>query len=634
MKSLLVSIIWIYSLTGFGVLLFKKRFEIVLPFSLIFGTLMLYFGGFIKHISYMYYCSYIFVLLFFIYLIYLFIKKRKEQLIEFKNSFVTTGSILFLVIIIYFFFLHSERQLLFWDEYQHWGIMPAEMLRLDGFYSQTPSRLYLHKDYPPFFSIVEMLWCYFNGGTYTEPDLYRALSIFSLALYIPVFKNLNIRKVKDWIKGIITLLIIVLANITISINLINENIYFYNSIIIDWQMALLAAYCMYLAFSFKEFDWFNIINLSISMMALVLTKQMGTPLCMLVMLLLFIKVIINRKQITKKQLLIYILFFIVLPILSYLSWSFIKHVYTVDIYSQFKISDISLSTLIDIVNGIGGSVKEVTAFNNFITKLLNGNLCRFPFEVSYFPYVIMIFILLFVIIYFFKKSLSESLSISLVYLFGSVAYAFAMLLTYVFMFGEIEGPGLSSFDRYMFSYLFMGFTLLVIIMSDLINSKDSVLYNVGLLVFVLLFVNYEDIYNLNLNKEYKKDISTDYALIKEYNKKHFISGDSILVIDQWNKLDERNNENNVLKYTYIVNNNQVDKIQLNDISKITLDDYIELLKNHVYLYTYAVDDYYINNYWQQTTEDWLLNERLYKIEQFDNNIKYQLVENNFNLLEN
>ena len=61
----ILSLFWLLSISGLLTLVFNRRFEIVLTLSMILGTLMLYPFGYINHISYGYYLSWLFVLLFY-----------------------------------------------------------------------------------------------------------------------------------------------------------------------------------------------------------------------------------------------------------------------------------------------------------------------------------------------------------------------------------------------------------------------------------------------------------------------------------------------------------------------------------------------------------------------------------------
>ena len=59
----ILSLFWLLSISGLLTIVFNRKFEMVLTLSMILGTLMLYPFGYINHISYGYYLSWLFVLL-------------------------------------------------------------------------------------------------------------------------------------------------------------------------------------------------------------------------------------------------------------------------------------------------------------------------------------------------------------------------------------------------------------------------------------------------------------------------------------------------------------------------------------------------------------------------------------------
>ena len=60
--------------------------------------------------------------------------------------------------------------------------------------------------------------------------------------------------------------------------------------------------------------------------------------------------------------------------------------------------------------------------------------------------------------------------VSGVFLFGSIAYGIMMMLLYVFSFGEIEGPMLAAYNRYMISYVLFGALVNSIVSNKFSNS--------------------------------------------------------------------------------------------------------------------------------------------------------------------
>lgn len=105
--------------------------------------------------------------------------RRRVKVVLFTN-----GLSCFLIAAVIFAILDYHRSFTQWDELSHWGMMTKEMLCLDNWYSVPTSRLLVHKDYPPFVSIIEMLGCKLAGG-YSEAKAYLMLHLFSISMVTP-----------------------------------------------------------------------------------------------------------------------------------------------------------------------------------------------------------------------------------------------------------------------------------------------------------------------------------------------------------------------------------------------------------------------------------------------------------------
>ena len=83
----LLSLLWLLSVSGLLVIIFKYKFEMVLTLSMIIAALCLYPFGYINHLSYGYYLSWLLVFIFFIIIGYWFFKKDYDKLKKFKNNY-------------------------------------------------------------------------------------------------------------------------------------------------------------------------------------------------------------------------------------------------------------------------------------------------------------------------------------------------------------------------------------------------------------------------------------------------------------------------------------------------------------------------------------------------------------------
>lgn len=585
----ILSLFWLLSISGLLTLVFNRRFEIVLTLSMILGTLMLYPFGYINHISYGYYLSWLFVLLFYVLLIYFFIK-NKDKLIEFKNNYFTYGLLYFIIFSIYCFLLYKYTGFGNCDEFTHWGPMLKETLRLDGFYTQDASRLIMHKDYPPFFTLLEVLFQGFNGFKFHEPFAYVALQLFMFSMLLPIFSNL---KKKDWLKSLLIFISIVLVGLTLDkTETASDYAFVYNSIYVDWCLALFCAYGIYLTYKDEGWGLFRFVYLTLICVTFILMKQMGLVFYLIILIYAFFKVTFIDKQLDFKMMLKGIFFLVVIPILFYISWSYVVKLYQID--AQFKIGELSISDFFNIIKGNApeGLEWKYTAFRNYCSNLLHRPLVLHPFKMSYFVYTGLMMLIIF-IAFRFKK---DAFFLAGTYLIGAIGYSIAMLILYTLAFTIDEAPYLASFDRYMASYLYFGTTLTLILVIDKFNNY--IYQNMIILGLLCLFVEPKTLYYLEIPTGVVDEEKMTIALIEQFNNNvHF----------------ERENLNGFkLKFDHLgyLNNNEESFNKL--VSALNEDDGLFVIG-----YDGIIDDF-----WQRLgTKDYVFNEQYYEINRESGNLE-------------
>ena len=184
----------------------KKSFGISLPATLTGTVLLTYFSQLLFHTFNIgiYVC-----LAAAVSAVILLILRRKDR--DFISRCFSEGFFVFLAICLFFLVMDYGRWLSEWDEYSHWGKMVKEMFRLDRFYSEPQSNLLVHKDYPPFAVIFEMLWCRFSGG-YSAGGATMALHILGFSMVLPLaLEQLNGETKTDRLQKFISKLAIVAA---------------------------------------------------------------------------------------------------------------------------------------------------------------------------------------------------------------------------------------------------------------------------------------------------------------------------------------------------------------------------------------------------------------------------------------
>ncbi len=579
-----LSLFWIISISGLLTIVFKRKFEMVCTISILFGVLLLYFFGFVNHISWGFYLSFVFVLLFYLIIGKWFFKKEKDKLIEFKDNFFGFGLIWFIVFAIYCFFLYKYTGFSNCDEFTHWGPMLKETIRLDGFYSQTDSRLIMHKDYPPLFTLIEVLFMGFNGFNFHEPFAYVALQLFMFSMFLPVLSNLKINKRIDWLKSIIFVASIILVGLTLDkTTTASDYAFVYNSIYVDWALALFCAYGLYMTYKEKEWALFRFVSLGLILVSFILMKQMGLLFYIIVLFYAFLKVTFIDKKLNKKMLIKGILVLIVVPILFYISWKSVVSLYNID--GQFKIGDLSVKEFFNIIQGNTELTWKYEAFRNYCSNLIHRPLKLHPFSMSYFEYVLLMIVVI-IIVFWFKK---DGLYLAGVYLIGSIGYAIAMLLLYTLSFTIDEAPYLASFDRYMVSYLYCGTCLVLLLALD--KLSESIIKEVVVLAILCLFVEPKTLNHLAI----RDSVSDDYRM-------------TITVIEQFNNgVDFSREDLNGfrLKFDHLGYLNDSDESYEKLVDAIEADDGLFII---------GYDDI-VYNFWQKMgVDDYIFNEQYYKVD--------------------
>ena len=585
-----LSLFWILSISGLLTIVFKRKFEMVCTISILFGALILYFFGFISHISWGFYFTFVFVLLFYLIIGKWIIKKEKEKLIEFKDNFFGFGVIWFILFAIYCFFLYKYTGFSNCDEFTHWGPMLKETIRLDGFYSMDESKLIMHKDYPPFFTLIEALFMGFNGFKFHEPFVYVALQLFMFSMFLPTLSDLKLNKKIDWLKSIIFVASIILVGVTLDkTTTASDYAFVYNSIYVDWALALFCAYGLFMTYKEKEWGLFRFASLGLILVSFILMKQMGLVFYIIILLYAFIKVLFIDKKLDKKMLIKGIVILIIVPILFYVSWKYIVSLYNID--GQFKIGELSIKEFFNIIKGNTELTWKYEAFKNYCSNLLHRPLKLHPFSMSYFEYVLLMLVFI-VLIFRFKK---DGFYIAGTYLIGSIGYAVAMLLLYTLAFTVDEAPYLASFDRYMVSYLYCGTCLVLMLALD--KFCDYVVKEIVVLAILCLFVEPKTLSHLVPNT----CVKDDYRM-------------TITVIEQWGDNNFEREDLNGFRLKF-------DHLGYLEDTEDNYDKLVDAIKNDDGLYIVGYDDI-IYNFWQKMgIEDYIFNEQYYKIDKESDEVK-------------
>ena len=565
----------------------KKSFGKVLPLTFIINILILFVSGVLfNNLT----VGFIINLLFGLYSVYYLIKNKDKK--EFKNNYFSNGFYVFIMLFILICIFDYNRSFSHWDEFSHWGEMIKEMFRLDKLYTVKESVLQAHKDYPPGISLFEFFWCKLTG-VYSEATLIKSLHIFEFSLFIPaLFEKKKFKNIFSLIfRSVISLILIYVL-----ISLFDQHGVI-NSIYTDYIMAIILAYAIFSVIFEKDLlSNFFIFELTLMLILMMLTKQMGLPFCMMIMLVYLVKLIYEKKfnMNNKKELIKVFIFTIFLPILIWKGWD----MYVSSMYSlqQFKLSDIKMSELLGIIRGTKGEGYQITTAYNFINALKNINITSCDLTFTYIESIILMVIIMYIVYIYGKKSIDKKdfINMETIMILGSVGYAFIMLVLYVFNFGEIEGPNLASYNRYMDTYVIFCISLIFMVFIRIYsqnykNKKIDCLTIVTLLSILLISSSLIDTYKPVFNKSPHSPYQIAASKINKYTKKgkvYVIAQDSVGDYQYFTK--------------YYANPIVVNLKDFNLKKENVTDKYKQKIKDKIlkydYLYLAVIDDKFKENY--------------------------------------
>ena len=390
---------------------------------------------------------------------------------------ISTGMIAFLTVYTIVYFYDLRRGYHTWDEFSHWGMMVKEMYRLDRFYYIDASNLMVHKDYPPIMQLFELFWTSLTG-TFDEPCTVRALHTFELSLFIPFLPDRISVRHNGWKS--IAVGAAGMLSLVFSVLLFDQHLVF-DTIYTDYVMALLVVYLLMTVMTNRRITWFEVAILSMGGSYLLLLKQMGLPLYLMILFLLTVISMMRnpgwRQRIQNRDDGIRILLSALALLTPFVLWIIWEHM-TKGVYHQFDLSKISVPDFLAVMRGEGLGWQTTTR-ERFLEALGKRNISTSYLHLTYVQGMFLFVALMWIAGICFQRELdkNELLCFTLTVLLGAVGYAFVMLVLYVLAFGSDEGPILASYERYMGTYqmiLILSAVFFIISTAGRLKRYDSI----------------------------------------------------------------------------------------------------------------------------------------------------------------
>lgn len=568
------------------------------PLTLCASTLTVYLAGFLNHLSWGYYLllAVAFSALFFLY--------RKKDDDAFQSRYYNSGMFFCIVLYILLAIFHCNRQFHYIDEFAHLGFMVKESWRLDTFYSVPASNMWYNKEYPPFFTLYEVLFCHMAQG-FKEKYVYLALNFFELSLFLPIVEALDFKKKENIVHQLLLCIFFVFTGLTIGYTPgLVYNTFVYNSIYLDWPIAYLMAYIFYLIYTMDTAKLSDQLQLTLLLCALILTKQISLAFWLLFTVAMIAKALFSKKLHWS------MLFPVILPYLAYQSWNLVVKMY--DLVSKFSFDRYDFLVILKYFQNALPEL-ETTIIRNYLEAFLHRGLLLQPISLSYLwaSIIMTLIIALYGILH--KEERKEALLSALFYFGGAMGYAYALLLSYTFDFGYLEGPSLTMYDRYALMYLLFGIAFIAMIYAKSMKlSWKKELIGITLLVlFIRPGTLRQSIPHWHYENAYDEAIEN---YVKQAGK--LGEEDRLVVISQNNNLKKC-----ALRY-YL---DSAKDIYYLDIS-YPLDeggydigvphwenDFWQLMYDYNYIYICDVDSTF-DRFWEMVTDEELKQDQMYRIE--------------------
>lgn len=482
-------------LTGAGAsttLLTRKKFGKVFPLTLMSLSLVMIVSGiFAGSLTPGYYAGIGWALLCVPLLLYRVLIRREGR--ELAGDLFSTGFFALALSICMVLVMDRRAMYSAWDEYSHWDPMVKAMLYDNTLYTTSTSS-FAHHDYPPAAQLLEYFICRLNGRL-DERYVYRMLQILTLSFFFPMVENLSARRAapdesscegtlrtgkilyKAALHQPAVLLYHVsafLASVLLLFVCAANQMNFFASIYKDLLLAVEGGYFFFLLWKFNG-GAFDSWELGICAAFLLMTKQMGLTYLLIGMMLLLYRFIRERGSYTRGALIRSWLLFAGLPAFLYLSWNGL--VRRLHLGGQFVTSSL-IRNAWGFVTGTQVQDYQKSVVSLFCRALFKttDNCDLSLFGLSFFTWFILFGLILAASVWAVRRGrvyLPEYAGgfLAVVWV-GYAVYAVILLGLYVSGgFGEYEASILASYSRYMGSYVFSSFMLLLGILTE--NYRDS-----------------------------------------------------------------------------------------------------------------------------------------------------------------
>lgn len=428
-----------------------------------------------------------------------------------------------------------------WDEFTRWGLVPKAMFYFNEMAPNVP-----HGQNVPGLAILPYLISS-TRGVWVEGDVFWAYHLIILAIFLSIFPNIKFRHIPLAIFGLI-------------VTLVTSVVFFntFETIYSDSILSIIFAYALFLGAS-KSTGLMNILSFNMTIFFLVLSKEIA-PYFALVSIFVYLTKLISQfsshslsgfrlRNLDKKFIVLS-----VLPIFTLLfttfSWSyFYNHVVignaavkiSTDGYQNSK----NQSLINAFFNSNDFSQRVIETFGN---RIFNDPIGFVGFPISTLMWISILALLL-LMLGASKNSIFDrkiNYIYGLIMTLGALGYLFILLSVYLTIYSGSNSRSLTSFERYVTTYL-SGILLYIvfIFISDSLkridskpgnDKKDELKLITGSLIITILFfqsvIGFLSGYILNPGKSANQFRPNFENITQKINLANFGVEDNVMILAQ------------------------------------------------------------------------------------------------------
>ena len=498
---------------------------------------------------------------------------------------------IFFVVCLTFCVMFSNRMVFYYDDLSYWGLYTKNIFCIDKLPHLFENCSVDYKDYTPIIQIFQYI-AMFGRRTFSEPAMFRANVCLIYILLLPLLFGLEDKEQTIRQKVITGVMYVIFPHILTS--------QFYYRLGVDLFLALSFGYALFYIFeiniSLKKApeekqelfgnEAFRLTVLALCLAFLALVKSSGIVLCILALIMFFVRQILTDK---KPAAVVKTAGLAVFSFSSYLSWQ---------LFLRYSWNNGYLSNRVkDGIMGGGLKLPEYTGevIVNYIRHFFTYPLTRNTIGIT--AFLITVFV---VAVYVLCSKTKDRNVLFISSMAGLLVFAAAHLSMYLFVFDEWEAHGLLEFDRYITQYLggvfFVSCCMLLGEVRDGNGDGDGhekkikMLMYTAVMVFIAL-LPYKDMKYLlppgyaSMTEDYKQmsenaQIEWDASGIMELGISHDGTGRITVVADVWDETTQFIEYNAVPQpIDSFVNVPAIDPGDINSFIENHLEAYVYVAKN-------------------------------------------------------